>query len=70
MTTREPGREARLDGRPDGQAARDRVPGEQPAPTMTVGFEVFVQLVMAAMATDPSLTLGLVRRPRRTVTAG
>src|SRR5437763_16074931 len=28
----------------------------RPAPTITVGFEVFVQLVMAAITTDPSPT--------------
>ena len=53
MTAREPG--ARLvltvgaTVRPRATALR----ASSPAPTITVGLEVLVQLVMAAMATDP-----------------
>ena len=53
MTAREPG--ARLvltvgaTVRPRATALR----ASSPAPTMTVGLEVLVQLVMAAMATEP-----------------
>ena len=48
------GSEARLHVRRDAQAEVDRLAGRRPAAIMTAGLDVFVQLVIAAMTTEPS----------------
>jgi hypothetical protein len=40
----------------------DRLLGQEPAASITDGLEVLVQLVMAAITTEPCLTLGSRRR--------
>ena len=54
MTTREPGASDVLTHGLDRSPRSTAFWASSPAPTMTCGFEVLVQLVMAAMTTSPS----------------
>ena len=77
MTAREPGRERGLDRRADRRPRATAFRASSPAPTMTVGLEVLVQDVIAAIATEPVADRrrspptdldrrhGRARRPRR-----
>ena len=71
MTTFEPGRERRLHPRLARRGPRARRCGRAgPAPSMTDGFEVFVQLVIAAITTCAVVELEVRRRRVVTSTAG
>ena len=56
MTAREPGARLVLTVGPTVRPRATALRASRPAPTITVGLEVLVQLVMAAMATDPVRT--------------
>ena len=53
MTAREPGARLVLTVGPTERPRATALRASSPAPTMTLGLEVLVQLVMAAMATEP-----------------
>ncbi len=56
MTTREPGARLVLTCGADGSPRATALRASRPAATMTEGFDVFVQDVIAAMTTSPSCT--------------
>ena len=69
------GRERGLDGRWDPSPRATAFRASRPAPTMTVGFDVFVHEVIAAIATDPvrivaapSTSSAIAGRPPSTAT--
>ena len=69
MTARDPGARLVLTVGPTRRPRSTAFRASRPAPTMTVGLEVFVQLVIAAIATEPVLTWASWPSAR-TVTAG
>ena len=62
MTAFEPGASDVLTVGPTRRPRATALRASRPAPTMTVGFEVFVHDVMAAIATEPVLDGARSRR--------
>ncbi len=68
MTALEPGASEVLTAGPTRSPRATAFRASSPAPIMTVGLDVLVQDVIAAMATDP--VRSVVRRPSTSISTG